>query len=101
MEHRDPVAQMGHRRDVDVGPIGTGAVLQDGSRLGDGDSALTVNQCRNPTIWVDRKKALTVLFTLVEIHQCPVVGNTQFLKQDGELPAVLGGVDQAANFTVR
>ena len=71
------------------------AVLQD-------DSATDLRargQSPDPTVWVDGKKTFTAC--LLKVHQCPVVRHTHFFKKDGELPAVLGGIDQAANFTVR
>ena len=40
------------------------------------------------------KKAFTALFTCFEVHERPVIRHTHFFKQDGELPAVLGGIDQ-------
>ena len=57
-------------------------------------------QCRNPTVWVDGKKTFTALLTLLKVHQCAVIRHTHFFKKDWELPAVLSGIDQTANFTV-
>ena len=71
-------------------------ILQNGPTFCHRNVLFSVNQGRDAAIGVDFEERGRLLFVLFKIHQTPVVLHVHFLKQDGELPSILRGIDQTA-----
>jgi hypothetical protein len=63
-------------------------VQQDGGGLEQGDAGGAVDQHRNATVRVERKKLGPLVLALIDAHMAQAVGQAHFFQGDGDLEAV-------------